>query len=57
MVIPIRPLSPSLRKRSSGRFRQWSSRVTSGMVCLVRYSALCSLNTMQQLWKRFVLVV
>ncbi|AMR59418.1 hypothetical protein sh1_0050 [Citrobacter phage SH1] len=42
MVIPIRPLSPSLRKRSSGRFRQWSSRVTSGMVCLVRYSALCS---------------
>ncbi|WP_425527730.1 DUF5466 domain-containing protein [Xylella fastidiosa] len=24
---------------------------------MVRYSALCSLNTMQQLWKRFVLVV
>ncbi|ACF15882.1 gp19.3 [Klebsiella phage K11] len=36
------PLSSSLRKPNSGRFRLWSSRATSVTVCSVTCSSLCS---------------
>ncbi|AGB07370.1 hypothetical protein R_51 [Yersinia phage R] len=57
MVTPIRPLSCSLRKLSNGESRRSSTRVTSVMVCSVRYSVLSFLNTTTVRWKRFVPVV